>query len=721
MELTDSHLYINKYLFDKKYIREIESDDFSNNYPVIYILFDLTSRKAYVGESTNAFRRMHNHLINTQKKILKYVYIISNPIFNKSATLDIESNLIKYMSSDGGFTLLNGNAGLSGHNYYKRNLYFEIFEEIWDKLKLEKVVTKDILDIDNSDLFKFSPYKSLSKDQDFAILHYLSILNVNDKSMVFVEGSAGTGKTVLAIYLIKLLLTDFDIDDLDNSNEEMLEKLNLVNSIKNSHGILSIGLVIPMVSLRKTLRNVFKSINGLSAGMVIGPSDVVKKHYDLLIVDEAHRLKRRVGITNYGSFDNTNKKLGLDNNGTELDWIIHNSKHQIFFYDQAQSIRPSDVPQDQYLKLKSSSYIIKLTSQMRVSSGNDYIKFVHSLLNPNSHSNVLTIKDHNYDLKLFDYLPNMIKELEEKESKHGLCRLMAGYSWEWISRKNGKPDAIIDGVELFWNKVAHDWINSTTQINEMGCIHTTQGYDLNYGGVIFGKEIVFNPQTSRIEIIKSKYFDAKGKSGIDEIALHNYIINIYKTLLYRGIKGTYIYVCDKNLREYFGKHINIKRKEEPFKILPFNKVKPYINSVPIYDISVAAGLFSELQQSSNHEWIELPEAYKPQNNYFVCKVVGESMNRRIPNNSWCLFRKDTGGTRDGKIVLVEHYNIQDSDYGAGYTIKSYQSKKETNQDSWHHQEIILKPLSFDDSFENIVLKQDEIIELNVVGIFVGVL
>ena len=106
----------------------------------------------------------------------------------------------------------------------------------------------------------------------------------------------------------------------------------------------------------------------------------------------------------------------------------------------------------------------------------------------------------------------------------------------------------------------------------------------------------------------------------------------------------------------------------PFNILSPNKVKPFFNSVPLYDISVAAGAFSELQQTSDFEWVELPKPYKPSQDYFVCKVKGESMNKVIPNGAWCLFRKDPGGSREGKIVLVEHSNIQDNDFGSGYTI-----------------------------------------------------
>lgn len=558
MDLNQNYLFINQYIFDKEHISEIEvNQTYTANYPVVYILYNLKSKLAYVGESTNVIGRMGSHLANPDKKNLKYVFIISSPYFNKSATLDIESYLIKYMTADNSFYLLNGNAGISDHDYYQKITYFEIFENIWDNLKLEKVVAKDILDIDNSDLFKYSPYKSLSHDQNKAILKYLNILSTQqEESCVFVEGCAGTGKTILAVYLIKLLTSTLDIDDIDKSNTEMYEKLRKVAEVKELHGDLKIALVVPMVSLRKTLKNVFKSVHGLSANMVIGPSDVLKKDYDLLIVDEAHRLKRREGITNYKSFDDINKKLGLDNKGTELDWIRRSSKHQIFFYDDAQSIRPSDIPKETYLELKSGSSTIKLTSQMRVNAGVDYIKFIHHLLTKKYSESLKSFENINYDLKLYTNLSDMVKDLESKENLYGLTRMMAGYSWKWVSRTTNAPDAIIDGKEMTWNKEPHDWINSTTKMTEMGCIHTTQGYDLNYGGVIFGNEITYNEETCKIEIIKENYHDAKGKVGIDDVnKLHDYIINIYKTLMYRGIKGTYVYCCDKKLESYFKHYI----------------------------------------------------------------------------------------------------------------------------------------------------------------------
>lgn len=561
MDLTQNHLYINQYIFKKEKIKSIEKEqEHTSNHPIIYILYDDLKKVAYVGESTNVTKRMNDHLKNIDKKRLKYLYVISSPYFNKSAALDIESNLIKYMSADTGYSLLNGNAGIVEHNYYQKRYYFEIFENIWKNLKLKKVVAKDILDIDNSDLYKYSPYKSLSVDQNEVVIQYLERLSNQKEGPVFVEGSAGTGKTILAVYLIKLLVTHVTIDSIDKENTDILEKYQKINSFRNFlQKSPEIALVVPMTSLRKTLKNVFKSIPGLKANMVIGPSEVVKKDYDILIIDEAHRLKRRKGLTAYGSFDNTNKSLGMGHEGTELDWILSKSKYQMFFYDEAQSIRPSDISKKTFSKLKNTENTIKLSSQLRVKAGIDYIKFVNHLLTEKNVQNLEKFSSPNYELALFSNLQEMIHQLEYKEKNYGLTRMTAGFSWKWVS-SNGSDayDALIDGVKMTWNRETKDWINSTNSLTEMGCIHTTQGYDLNYCGVIFGNEIIYNTKTNKIEIVKDNYFDTKGKGGVNDDDLHLYIINIYKTLMYRGIKGTYVYCCDKNLERYFSKFISLQ-------------------------------------------------------------------------------------------------------------------------------------------------------------------
>jgi len=194
--------------------------------------------------------------------------------------------------------------------------------------------------------------------------------------------------------------------------------------------------------------------------------------------------------------------------------------------------------------------------------------------------------------------------------------------------------------------------------------------------------------------------------------------------MYRGIRGTFIYACDKDLQEYFKNHIPIFKAENNLKILPFDQVNPFFNAIPILYIYAAAGSFSDLQtptECENFKWIEIPNKISNAKDYFVCQVIGESMNKKIENGSWCLFKKNPGGTIEGKIVLVEHFNIQDSDFGAGYTLKSYHSEKIKTDEGWEHKSITLKPLSYDSAYESIELEDNEIEELKVIGEFITVL
>lgn len=159
----------------------------------------------------------------------------------------------------------------------------------------------------------------------------------------------------------------------------------------------------------------------------------------------------------------------------------------------------------------------------------------------------------------------------------------------------------------------------------------------------------------------------------------------------------------------------------PFRRLHPAEVEPFENCVPLYDLQAAAGQFSDEQQPSEIDWVELSDIFRPRPGLFVIQIVGESMNRRIPNGAWCLFRKDLGGTRQGKVVLVQHSEIADTDTG-NYTVKVYESTKEALPDgTWRHASIILHPDTTAPGYEPIVLDESQRDELLVIGEFVAVL
>ncbi|MDH5598001.1 MAG: DUF2075 domain-containing protein [Cyclobacteriaceae bacterium] len=725
--MTSSQVKINHYDFENSIFENFNTNHFAKDlWPLVYILSDGDTKIAYVGETTDAYSRMNTHLKHNKKSKLTSVHLITSEKFNKSATLDIESNLIKYISGDNIYTLLNGNLGLANHNYYqKKEVYWDIFNTIWNQLRSEGIAKHSIEHIDNSNLFKYSPYKSLTSEQSSGLNQILESLVTGKYKNTIVEGGAGTGKTILAIFLFKMLSSELGDFSFKEFGAEENKFIDLVNRIRKKLPKPKMALVVPMSSFRTTLKKVFKNIKGLNASMVIGPAEVSKSKYDLLVVDESHRLRRRVNLgTYFGAFDKACEALGLDKqNCSELDWVTMQSANTILFYDEGQSIKPSDAKKDDFDRLKSNknTSILKLKSQFRVRGGNAYVDYIHSLLACSISSSKEVFNSKDYEFTLFDSLEEMVSQVKKRNIESGLSRLIAGYSWEWKSNKDSNLyDIRIDDVQLKWNGTANDWINSENSVDEVGCIHTTQGYDLNYAGIIFGNEISYDPIKREIIIKEENYFDKNGKQSIKTPEeLKAFIINIYKTIMLRGIKGTYVYVCDPHLKEYFEsfipKHKNSSANSED--LILKKDILPFENAIPLYDLKVAAGTFGEIQQVEDVEWIRLPERIKPNKDLFACQVIGESMNKIIPNGAICLFRKYTGGTRNGKIVLVESTNIQDKDFGSCYTIKEYESKKYQDENGWKHQLITLKPQSYDSSYSNIELKDDELSDFRVVGIF----
>jgi DUF2075 family protein/DNA replication protein DnaC len=563
--------------------------------PVVYFIRDSKGKGkkyAYVGETTNAENRLKNHLENrTRTDVLTGVSVIGSEGFNKSVTLDFESKLIQYLTADETYVLQNKNAGLVNHKFYQQQEYNELFKQLWRELRRKLLVSKDLSDLENSELFKYSPYKALNKDQRASLGEILDALSTGTNTPIFVKGSAGTGKTILATYLVKLLLTDFTDDDLSELSEQGILEAQMVRKVReqSNQKDFKVALVVAMSSLRKTLKKVFASVPGLDASMVISPSDSFNlkredgsSKYDLLIVDEAHRLRKYRNISWLGAFKKNNEKLGLGTEGTELDWIVNNSKHQILFYDKAQSVRPSDVDFGRFdALLNESKHIFELKSQMRIGNGkggDDYIQFIAELLSDSPPSS--SFDSSQYKLEFFDRFSDAFARFKDLSKEHDLVRMLAGYAWEWKSdSRSDNPasfDFELDGINLRWNSVIEGWVslgeiekenkvaiaklkikNQAIPLREeVGCIHTIQGYDLNYALVIFGPEISYDDTTKKIVFNKKEYKDKYGYVGVeDEEQLRLYIINIYKTLMFRGIHGTLVYVCDEKLRKYFKGYI----------------------------------------------------------------------------------------------------------------------------------------------------------------------
>lgn len=543
------------------------------NWPVVYVIdgVDGAKGRVYIGETVNAASRMKQHLGSAAKAGLTSVRVVLDDTFNKSVCLDLESHLIRWFAGDGQFTVLNGNEGIVDAAYYDRAVYRESFRDIFEQLRSEGLFVRSIPEIENSDLFKLSPFKALTRDQAIAVEDILDGLfedladtdSVHSTSVI--QGNPGTGKTIVAIFLMKLLADIRDYDDNDLIESDALFSEYFVPENRELLQDFRMGLVVPQQSLRESIQRVFRKTPKLHPSMVLSPFQVGNsdERFDLLIVDETHRLGQRAnqasGPLNRQFIDINVKLFGTDDkHKTQLDWIVTQSDHRILLLDTNQSVRPADLPPAVTSHLqdtaRSEHRLYPLVSQMRVRAGTDYIAFVRAALRGESTPEVDLGE---YDLRLFDDLAEMAEAIRAKENEYGLSRLIAGYAWDWRSKKDPAAfDIELGGLKLRWNSTAKDWINSPNSPSEVGSIHTVQGYDLNYAGVIIGPDLRVDEATGRIVADRDNYRDQRGKENNPMLGkvysddhLLEYIVNVYAVLLTRGIRGTYIYVVDPELRE----------------------------------------------------------------------------------------------------------------------------------------------------------------------------
>jgi len=628
---------IDTFPFERGKFDQLREYHFGLNWPVVYI--QENGREMYIGQSTSVFSRSNQHYANPDRARLKRIHVVTDEEFNMSAAYDFESLLIQYVAADGKFTLQNGNGGLVNHNYFEKEKYLAKLETIWPTLQKMGLIKQDLQDIRNSEFFKYSPYKALTEDQLEVAAALEDSIKKGAVATQIVNGGPGTGKSILALYLLK----------------------HMKESDDTKH--LNIALVVPQSGLRKTLQRVVRRVPGMGADMIIGPSDAIKEKYDVLIVDEAHRLRRRINLSNYGSYDATNKKLGLGKEGTQLNWILAGSKQQILFYDKRQSVVPADLRPVDLERLNAKQY--ELTSQMRVEGGEDYLRFIDDLLS------LQKVKQPtNYDFRMYDDVRQMVEDIKQKDAKHALSRVVAGYAWSW-STKGGKEghDIEINGLKLTWNSTNIDWVNSKNAINEVGCIHTIQGYDLNYAGVIIGPELSYDEETGKLVVDIKKYKDINGKRSITEPdELQRYIVNIYKTLLTRGIKGTYVYIVDEKLRNHLSLMLrpNVVREEMAPPKLVRSPITVEMVSVPLVG---SAPCGKPLDHKENiEEYIQVEKSkIKPGYKYFVLRAEGDSMNN--------------AGINDGDLVLCRQQEKADTGdrvvalLGDDVTIKEYGPRK----------------------------------------------
>lgn len=352
------------------------------------------------------------------------------------------------------------------------------------------------------------------------------------KSVVIIKGGPGTGKSVISLNLLKSLLED---------------GLNAV-------------FVAPNSSFRETL---VKKLAGTLPRMrlknlLMGSSNFYESNvneFDALVIDEAHRLKQR-GAYMYKGVN-------------QVDDVIKAARTSIFFIDDNQMVRPDDIGSVAEIKryaglYDSEVYEMELEAQFRCSGAEGYVNWLNDVLQLRETANYDGWEDGDFEFKIFDDPNEMRKAIKRKDAEGFSARILAGYAWEWTSQKEGNGDAQVNDVlvpeyefAMPWNsrKVGSTWAIDTSGIDQVGCIHTSQGLEFDYAGVIIGDDLEYDNETSSFRTDYNKYYDKVGKKGLKDNPkeLNRLVRNIYKVLMTRGMKGCYIFCVNSETKQYFKK------------------------------------------------------------------------------------------------------------------------------------------------------------------------
>lgn len=527
----------------------------------------------------------------------------------------------------------------------------------------------------------------------------------NKKQVLIVEGGPGTGKSVVAINLLVQLTKE--------------------------------GLTTQYVSKNAAPRDVYTAklsgshkksfINNLFVGsgsFIESEKDI----FDALVVDEAHRLNFKSGL--YGN-------LGEN----QIIEIVKSAKFSVFFVDDRQRIHIKDIGSKNSIKKYAEAcgavvHLAKLSSQFRCNGSDGYLSWLDNTLQITETANI-SLSQEDYDFKIFSDPNELFKAIIKKNQINNRSRVVAGYCWDWNSKRDTNAYDIIIPQFSFqkrWNLNTDKnlWIIGQESINEIGCIHTCQGLELDYVGVIIGYDMRYENGKVVTDVKKRSSNDQsvrgfrslfitqreKALQEVDEI-----IKNTYRTLMTRGLKGCYVYFCDSALAEYFQNRLQPKNEEieKEVRIEPdVNDDVKYIDFLPLYSLKAACGYFGEGESVNELGWIKVEGMGKLNRNMYVVQASGHSMEPVIQDGDFCVFRANPAGSRQGKIILTQHRNFYDVDNAGGYSIKVYTSKKKYNEfGEWGHDEIILEPKN--KSYTSIIIDEAEADDFRVIGEFIGVL
>ena len=285
---------------------------------------------------------------------------------------------------------------------------------------------------------------------------------------------------------------------------------------------------------------------------------------DVLLIDEAHR----IGRTSNSQYTPAARRTDL----SQIDTIIRATKISVFFIDEKQAIRGAEIGSTNMIREAAAKFGAKveectLTSQFRCNGSDNYMDWMEQVLYNRPVTSKFDLTD--FNLQILDSPQEMYDRLVEQDNVPGqTARIMAGFCWKWSDHLDENGDLVKD-VEIGDFKMPwethrnftrtpkgyvkwYEWAYKPEGIKQVGCIYTAQGFEFDYAGVIIGPDLIYNTESHKIETVKSATRDPMLRTAPNEATMtyDDYVRNIYRVLMSRGMKGCFLYICDENLRNY---------------------------------------------------------------------------------------------------------------------------------------------------------------------------
>ena len=561
------------------------------------------------------------------------------------------------------------------------------------------------------------------------IRHAIAGVATAAKRQVFiVHGGPGTGKSVIAVRLLAEVLASKRLGFFIAPNKAFRD--TLVEQLARGSR-----------DYREDGQALFQSSWSFHA------ADFMKDRlHEVLVVDEAHRLK-----------DEAYQYRGA----SMVEDMVRAARISVFFLDETQRVQWNDCGSESRIREAATKFKahvhppFTLTAQFRCGGSDGYLNWLDDVLQIRPTGNFDNWADEQYDFRVFDDAAELYRELTARNAEN-TARLVAGYSWEWPTagrqRRGHAKHVTVDGLSLPWNFTGENWATATDGIEQVGCVHTCQGVEFDWLGVLIGPDLRFEDgrivgdpdkrarTDSSLKGSKKSLREAQDDHDATEAVLAKVqaiIKNTYKVLLSRGRKGCFVWCADPGLREYLRDRLRLAARTmaprsgageaaPPAPALRIVSSPPGCRLeewVPVYELNAAAGGFGPSSSADRLGWIESPPGIRMDERYFAARVRGRSMEPLIPDGSLCLFRSDVAGSRSGRILLVQHHAISDPELGGSYTVKTYRSLKvkeaDADDDAWTHAAIQLVPLN--QEFQTIWINPDQVADLRVIAEFIRVL